>query len=230
MDIQKTDGAHQMIECGLATEERWKNLLSKFSKKSMISLDIPYNRITTVYNKLGRHYHNLNHISTCLEEFDSVGKSSFEYPLESEVAIWFHDFIYFINDTNNEEKSALVANGYLWSLGFSPEQRNKVRQIILATSHNETVTDNDSQLVCDIDLATFGKPKKIFTEYEQNIREEYYSIPDVEYYAARMKILKKFLARDNIYYSQFFRKKYELEARRNIFESIEELQRVSRYL
>lgn len=219
-----------MIDYGLATSERWKELLAKFAKNSMIRLDDPYYRIVTIYNKIDRHYHNLNHISNCLAELDSVGKTAFHYPMESEVAIWYHDFVYDINETDNEEKSSLVANGYLWALGFDLEQRTRVNQIIIATKHNEKVTDHDSQLVCDIDLATLGKPKNVFEEYEKAIREEYYIVPDKTYCPARIKILEKFLAKDSIYYTEFFKTKYESQARSNIEESLEELRKVVKYL
>ena len=132
---------------GLATSERWNNLLSKVAEGSTIRLDDPYYRIVTIYNKVDRHYHNLNHISNCLAEFDSVGKSAFDYPMESELALWYHDFIYFPTLTDNEEKSSLVANGYLWAIGLDLQQRARVANMILATRHNAIESIRDCQLV-----------------------------------------------------------------------------------
>lgn len=215
-----------MIDYGLATSDRWKQLLSDVSKDSMITLDDAYYRIVTMYNNIDRHYHNLNHISNCLAEFDSVKKSEFDepdYPMETELALWYHDFIYFSTLTDNEEKSSLVANGYLWALGLDLEQRARVTNMILATRHNAIETIHDCQLVCDIDLAILGKPEMIFDEYEANIKKEYDMLPDEVFNKQRIKILQKFLDKDMIYYTGFFREKYESTARRNIIKSIKRL-------
>lgn len=213
-----------MIDCGLATQERWNNILADVAQDSIASVDQGYYSITTLYSRIERHYHDMKHISSCLEEFDSVGKSSFKYPLESEVAIWYHDYIYYPTQHDNEERSAIVATGYMWSYGFSLAQRKIVNDIILATRHDFNVADNDTQLVCDIDLAILGKPERIFDEYEANIRKEYEMYPDEIYDAERVKILQRFLDKDMIYYTDFFRKKYEKQARRNIINSIRRIQ------
>ena len=73
-----------------------------------------------------------------------------------------------------------------------------------------------ASLLPDIDLAILGSESKVFNEYEQKIREEYSFVNEEEYRTKRSIILKQFLNRKTIYFSEYFRNKYEKSARRNL--------------
>jgi len=72
----------------------------------------------------------------------------------------------------------------------------------------------------DIDLSILGKSQREFEEYEKNIREEYSWVPEEQFRAGRQVVLQRFLERDSIYSTDFFRKKYENQAIRNIENSL----------
>lgn len=48
-------------------QERWNELWQRTGAK-----DSPFPQLLTLYNEPQRHYHSLNHIKSCLDEFDPV--------------------------------------------------------------------------------------------------------------------------------------------------------------
>ena len=62
-----------------------------------------------------------------------------------------------------------------------------------------------------------------FDEYEQNIRREYSWVPEDQFRQGRSAILQMFLDRDSIYLTDFFKGKYESQARENLQRSIDAL-------
>jgi len=95
----------------------------------------------------------------------------------------------------------------------------------LATKHIEgRIPKNiDEKFVVDIDLSILGQLQERFDEYEKNIKKEYSQIPEEKFKGGRKIILKKFLDRQNIYFTDFFRKKYELQARENLERTLSQL-------
>ncbi len=98
-----------------------------------------------------------------------------------------------------------------------------VANLIIATKHSATLTDSDVQLLIDIDLSILGQSEERFDEYERQVRKEYEWVPEDQFVAGRSAILKSFLDRSNIYSTQFFRNKYEMQARTNIARSLARL-------
>ena len=82
-----------------------------------------------------------------------------------------------------------------------------------------------SRCATNIDLSILGKGKERFWEYEEQIRQEYAWVPETLFSAKRAEILDRFLARKAIYATEWFRKKYERQARHNLEVSILELRR-----
>ena len=83
--------------------------------------------------------------------------------------------------------------------------------------------DMDAQTLVDIDLCIIGRPDEEFDEYERSIRNEYSWVLDKQFKAVRASILQGFLDRPYIYYTKFFRQKYEDQARRNLKSSLIQL-------
>lgn len=98
-----------------------------------------------------------------------------------------------------------------------------VADLIIATKHSAIQTNPDNQLIADIDLSILGKPEDRFDEYERQIRKEYEWVPEAAFTTGRSTILESFLARANIYTTQFFQEMYEVQARRNITRSLARL-------
>jgi len=181
--------------------------------------------ISKKYRKNNHAYHNLKHVKNCLEELEGFKKSTdmnVDFDIV-ELAIWLHDVVYDPRATDNENKSAMFAEELLSSAGFAKPKIQNVKKLIQATDHKSLPKDVESAIIIDIDLAIFGKSKKIFDEYEKAIRNEYSFVPDDIFRKARKKVLYKFLKKEEIFNTEFFMQKYKNEAIKNLSNSIGEI-------
>lgn len=184
-----------------------------------------YAKIVEKYSEPHRKYHNVKHISQCLDELFLIEDELFEYQENNlEIAILFHDVIYNTKEHDNEEKSAEFAERELRKSRFPENSIKDIKRLILATKHNYIPKEDDEKIITDIDLSILGKPKKTFEKYEEAIREEYSWVPEKLFREGRAKILQSFLDRKNIYQTPFFRKKYESQAKKNLEDSIKKLE------
>jgi predicted metal-dependent HD superfamily phosphohydrolase len=178
--------------------------------------------LVRAYSEPHRAYHNLRHIDDCLRLFDDVQRLALR-PIELEMALWFHDVVYSPRAKDNEERSAEWARGVCRRARFAPEFEAGVATLILATRHDAPPSTPDAGLVVDIDLSVLGRPPAEFDAYEAAIREEFRWVPDLLFRPGRAKVLQSFLARPAIYTSDFFRDRYERQARANLERSLSRL-------
>ena len=172
-----------------------------------------YRRLRRAWRGLGRHYHTLSHLDACLREFDGARHLALR-PAEVELALWFHDAVYRGWRHDNEARSAAFAGDLLRSA--SVETVERIRQMILATTHAEAGFSGDTALVIDIDLSILGAPPEIYARFESAIRREYWWVPRARYVAGRSKVLARFLGRNTIYTHDLFYNRYESAARANL--------------
>ncbi len=173
------------------------------------------------YSEPHRHYHNVQHIEECLREFafsEHLARDS----VAVELAILFHDAIYDPRRHDNEEQSVELAITFLKEVALGSAAES-VAALILATKHNVLPSDVDAQLLVDIDLAILGQPESRFDEYEAQIRGEYSFVPEEVFRRKRAEILERFLARPQIYRTEFFIGRYEKSARSNLMRSLKQL-------
>ena len=181
-----------------------------------------YDRLLELYSEPHRHYHNAQHITDCLKEFDSTRDAAHE-PHAVELAIWFHDAIYNPRAGDNEERSAELAAQFIRETGVAKEFQPSVNQLVLATKHHDGTLHRDAALMVDIDLSIFGQTPERFWKYEDQIRKEYEWVPGNIFTVKRAEILQRFLSRDKIFGTKFFFSKYETQARVNLAESLRRL-------
>jgi len=176
----------------------------------------------SAYSEPHRHYHNQQHISECLAEFDGARQLA-QKPDAVEFALWFHDVIYDPRAGDNEEKSAALANRCLVEAKVEPGLAEIVSRLVMATKTHSTDADPDAAVMVDVDLSILGQAEERFWEYEDQIRQEYAWVPNSLFGSKRAEILEQFLARPRIYASDWFHGKYEQTARRNLELSINKL-------
>ncbi len=140
-----------------------------------------------------------------------------------ELAIWFHEAVYDTRHSANEQKSAEWAEAVVQKAGLSWQMAERVASSILATRHQEEVTDADAQLLVDVDLSILGRDPNIFWQYEENIRKEYGWVPEDIFRRERGKILRGFLGRQHLYYHKEYRERFEATARTNLEQAIARL-------
>lgn len=196
--------------------DRWL----QFDRKETAELE--YRSLMKAYSTPPRAYHNLTHIAQCLDELDYVIDQALDRTA-LETAVWFHDAVYNPRSHRNENESAWLAHDFINRAGASIATREKTIMLILSTkTHSENV-DKDAQLLSDIDLSILGQPEEAFWDYERKIRIEYEFVPEAGYRIGRTRILRKFFDRPTIYFTDYFKAKYELQAKRNLDKSIETL-------
>jgi predicted metal-dependent HD superfamily phosphohydrolase len=174
-----------------------------------------FNRIIAAYSEKQRHYHTLQHLRECLERLDEV-RSRAERPAEIELALWFHDAVYDVRGTDNEERSA----DWAVSCIADPRVADRVHAMIMATKHAAEPTGHDTQLLVDADLAILGANAERFDEYDDQIRREYLHVPLAQFAGRRCRILGGFLKRPAIYSTPLFRERFESQARENLSRAI----------
>lgn len=169
-----------------------------------------------------RRYHTIQHLEECLSAFESVRHLA-AAPFEVEAAIWFHDAVYLIPWDDNEQQSALLAYTRLTDGGANQIIASRITNMILATDHHREPATPDQRLMVDIDLAILGAEPARFTQYEQQVRREYESVPDEVFNAKRRALLTHFLSRNEIYKTKHFRELLEARARANIRSAIDRI-------
>ena len=204
----------------MTQEQRWTALWKRLGARGDASK--VYNYLATRYFEPHRAYHTLEHIGHCLDEFEQIRYLATN-PDAVELALWYHDAIYDTKTKDSEDRSAALAVEVVRSASLSDNLGQLVANLIMATKHTVAPTDSDVQLLVDIDLSILGQSEDKFDEYERQVRKEYEWVAKDAFVAGRSAILKSFLDRPTIYSTQFFRNKYETQARRNIARSLDRL-------
>jgi predicted metal-dependent HD superfamily phosphohydrolase len=171
-----------------------------------------------------RRYHGLGHLLDCLAQLDESPAVGEERDL-AEAALWYHDLVYRPAASDNEARSAELAQAALVEGGAPDATANEVARLVRLTDHVAPPEDPVGELVCDVDLSILGRPAGEFAEYERRIREEYWQIPDPSYRAGRALVLAKLLSRDPLFRTNYFRRRYEDSARHNLRRLLDSLAR-----
>src|SRR3989338_4931590 len=147
------------------TEQRftalYKILGARDNLKIGRTIEKTFQEIVIAYSASGRHYHNLNHISDGLDEFDKV-RHLIEDPDVWEAGWISHDKIYIPKSADNESESAADADKIYRELNIPPLTRVRILQRIMATTHDFLPKGNDDRFMVDIDLVSLGVSWKIF--------------------------------------------------------------------
>lgn len=175
--------------------------------------------LLTSYGEPQRKYHTRQHLAECLALLEEVATLA-AHPAEVEMALWFHDAIYDVKGSGNEERSADWAHAALREAGVDAQVAERVRQLVLVTKHDGVPHSPDEQVLVDIDLAILGAERPRFDEYEQQIRDEYGFVPGFLFRRKRKQILRTFLDRPVLYSTSTLRERLEVRARENLRRAI----------
>ncbi len=182
-----------------------------------------YEELIARYSAAERHYHSLRHLDECFSRFADARELA-EHPHEIALAHWFHDAVYDVRGQDNEERSAAWAEDAARRAGLPADVATRIRDLIMATKHDALPDSNDSRLLVDIDLAILGASVERFDEYERQVRQEYSWVPEPLFRRKRREILEAFLARPRIFSTDYFRSRYEAQARANLERSVTALE------
>lgn len=166
-----------------------QGLLNKWKIK------IDANVLLSMWNESHRHYHNLNHLTSLLEDIDNEYKnkvSEKEYEKLNIVAL-FHDIIYDPKRNDNEEKSAD------FFLSACVEKNNKditeIKDAILDTKTHQS-SNQLSEKFNNLDMKIVEKDFNQLLEWEEGIYNEYKFHGD-KYKEGRIQFLESLLDKYN---------------------------------
>jgi predicted metal-dependent HD superfamily phosphohydrolase len=218
---------------GLELKSQWQSLLYSVQPCQLENRRL-INRclfeLVNAYSSETRFHHGLAHIKLMLEAIAPWENQANNYPA-IQLAVWFHDVIYNPKAKDNEEKSADYAAKVLNRLKISPSTIEAVTQMILNTKHHQAEPEDiDSQILLDADLAILGSDESSYRFYAKGIRREYGWLSNEDYRLGRLNVLKKFLQRPRIYFTEPMFQQYEANARKNMLAEIEALCSPDSYL
>lgn len=191
--------------------------IKKYSADNIYNVDC-WNKLESLYSQDSRHYHNLNHIHSMVSLTKQLEKQIEDYD-SFLFSIFYHDAIYDTTKNDNEIQSSLLLRDHLSKTTF--ERIKKCMNLIESTAKHIANNDLDSSLFIDLDLSILGENWPLYQIYISNIRKEYSNFDEQTFKRGRLKVLKSILDRNNIYETEYFKDKYELQARTNISHEIE---------
>jgi predicted metal-dependent HD superfamily phosphohydrolase len=184
----------------------------------------PYFDLMREYNQPHRFFYRIDYVKDCLIELqNAIHLVTYSYLEQLEFAIWYHRSVYVPGKPDNAECSAEFASRAAKTLGLTQNFQEDVRTLILLTKPGLAPKTPTQKLFVDITHFVFGKPKPQFERYERLIRKESTDTPDKTFAQEHTEFLKGFVDGRFIYHTQYFREKYEHQARINLNRSIREL-------
>lgn len=156
-------------------------------------------RLLKRWSEAQRRYHGLRHLSAMLLFINEFATHA-EDPDAVRLAAWYHDAIYDPRASDNEERSAVLAESELAGLGQSGERVAEVARLVrLSAGHDPAQGDRNGELLNDADLLVLSSPAEAYVSYVNAIREEYAHVPDDAFRAGRAAILDALLAAPRLY-------------------------------
>lgn len=202
-------------------ENTFNTLLLTYTGKAALTNKF-WEEIESQYNGTGRYYHNMKHLESLLIQLTEISSTVADWDAVL-FAVFYHDIVYDVQRTDNEEQSAVIAGLRMEYIGVPPERITNCKQIILATRSHQYDRGEDVNLFTDADLSILGQDPQLYDIYCDHVRNEYACFPDAIYMPARKKVLENFLQMNRIFKTDHFHIKFEIPARQNLQSEIDRL-------
>ena len=140
------------------------------------------------------------------------------------LAAWFHDAVYLPERSENEERSARLAERALPEAGVPAARTAEVARLVrLTVGHDPADDDPDGQVLCDADLAILASPPSAYAAYTAAVREEYHFVPNEAFRTGRAGILRQLLDLPRLFRTPYGASEWEATARYNLTSELEML-------
>lgn len=187
-------------------------------------LDLAPHRAATLGDELlarhsepQRHYHTERHIEAVIGHLHALDALSSTTLL----AAFFHDAIYDPTAADNEEQSAALLEASIEHAAVA-----EAATIIRATAGHQLpdAATNDCRAFLDADLSILGSAPHVYAGYAEAIRAEYAHVPDQDYRVGRAAVLRGFVGRTQLYFTQVGVTRWDTLARSNLTAEIVQLE------
>ncbi|MFD3652383.1 hypothetical protein [Streptomyces sp. NPDC058620] len=168
-----------------------------------------------------RRYHTTAHLAAVLDRIDTLAGHASD-PDVVRLAAWFHDAVYRPDRSENEERSAVLAERALAEAGVPEDATAEVVRLVrLTVTHDPADGDTNGEVLCDADLAVLASGPKEYAEYAAQVREEYAFVPDEAFREGRAAVLRQLLGLPRLFRTPLGIAEWEPRARQNLMTELE---------
>ncbi|OON72305.1 HD domain-containing protein [Streptomyces tsukubensis] len=168
-----------------------------------------------------RVYHSTDHLVAVLDHVDTLAEHA-EDADAVRLAAWFHDAVYRPDRSENEERSAALAERALTEAGVpAPRTAEVARLVRLTVTHDPAEGDTDGEVLCDADLAVLAGAPDAYAAYASAVRAEYAFVPDEAFREGRASVLRQLLALPRLFRTPYGTREWEARARQNLATELE---------
>ncbi|MFD9539148.1 hypothetical protein [Streptomyces sp. NPDC060022] len=168
-----------------------------------------------------RRYHTTAHLTQVLDRVDTLAGHAADPDLVR-LAVWFHDAVYRPDRTENEERSAVLAERALAEAGVPRAATAEVARLVrLTVTHDPADGDTNGEVLCDADLAILAAAPKEYGTYAAQVREEYGFVPDDAFREGRAAVLRQLLGLPRLFRTPHGVAAWEPRARQNLTTELE---------
>lgn len=174
-----------------------------------------------------RRYHTVDHLLDVLNRVDELAPHTSGSDLDAVLlAVWFHDAVYRPDRSENEERSAALAELALPEAGVPRDRTDEVARLVrLTVDHDPAPGDVNGELLCDADLAVLAGSPGEYARYAAEVRREYGFVPDGAFIEGRTAVLRQLLGLPCLFRTPYARERWEHVARRNLTTELDLLVR-----
>jgi len=195
----------------------WHALLARYTGDT--DIDAAGRRLLARWSEPHRRYHGVDHLRGVLGAVAKLSAYAAD-PDAVALAAWYHDAIY-AGRSDDEERSAALAESDLTELGVSPALVAEVARLVRMTvQHDPAVDDANGAVLSDADLAALALPPEDYRRNTAAIRIEYAHVPDTEFRAGRARVIADLLAAPQLYRTAEARAQWEAAARANLADEL----------
>ncbi|MEU5161300.1 hypothetical protein AB0G74_17060 [Streptomyces sp. NPDC020875] len=163
-----------------------------------------------------RRYHGTDHLVAVLDRIDLVAGYAADPDLVR-LAAWFHDAVYRPDRSENEERSARLAERALPDAGLDRRATAEVARLVrLTITHAPGPGDTNGAALCDADLGILAAPEAEYRAYAAAVREEYAFVPDNAFRRGRSEVLRQLLELPRLFHTPYGAREWESAARANM--------------
>ncbi|MET8470267.1 hypothetical protein ABZY90_06475 [Streptomyces sp. NPDC006422] len=196
--------------------ERWARTLRAVTADAGVD-PYPYaDNLLGRWSEPQRKYHTVAHLTAVLDHIDVLEEHA-EEPELVRLAAWFHDAVYRPDRSENEERSAALAERALAEAGLAADAVAEVARLVrLTVGHDPSDDDTNGEALCDADLAILASPAPAYAAYTKAVREEYAFVPVEAFREGRAAVLRQLLDLPRLFRTPYGRAHWESAARENL--------------